>query len=179
MATYFTYGAFETYLPLYLQGMGLPSYQIGLVFSLQILAIALSKPLFGRLSDRIDRRSQILAGIVILGGSFALIPLVSGIAAATVIGIIFGLGLSFSTVATSSYVADVASRESLGASIGALSSIMDIGQSAGPLIVGLIIEGTTLALGFLADFALCLVCAVIFIALNARHGSTAIRGSTP
>ncbi len=150
MATYFTYGAFETYLPLYLQGRGLPSYQIGLVFSLQILAIALSKPLFGRLSDRIDRRAQILAGIVVLGGSFALIPLVSGIAAATAIGIVFGLGLSFSTVATSSYVADVASEDSLGASIGALSSIMDIGQSAGPLVVGVIVGASSLALGFLA-----------------------------
>lgn len=179
MATYFTYGAFETYLPLYLQGRGLPSYQIGLVFSLQILAIALSKPLFGRLSDRIDRRAQILAGIVVLGGSFALIPLVSGIAAATAIGIVFGLGLSFSTVATSSYVADVASEDSLGASIGALSSIMDIGQSAGPLVVGVIIGASTLALGFLADFALCLACAAVFIALNARRRAAAIPGSRP
>ncbi len=48
MAACFTYGAFETYLPLYLQGRGLPPYQIGLVFSLRILAVALSKPLFGR-----------------------------------------------------------------------------------------------------------------------------------
>lgn len=91
MATYFTYGAFETYLPLYLEDRGLPPYQIGLVFSLQILAIALTKPFFGRLSDRIDRRVQILFGIVILGGSFALIPVASGVVAATAIGIVFGI----------------------------------------------------------------------------------------
>lgn len=166
MATYFTYGAFETYLPLYLQGKGLPPYQIGFIFSLQILAIALTKPFFGRLSDRIDRRFQILAGIVVLGASFALIPVVSGIIAATAIGIVFGIGLSFSTVATSSYVADVAAGENLGASIGALSSIMDIGQSAGPFVIGAVIQATAMGMGFLVDFGLCLVCALIFALLN-------------
>lgn len=166
MATYFTYGAFETYLPLYLQGKGLPPYQIGFIFSLQILAIALTKPFFGRLSDSIDRRVQILVGIVVLGGSFALIPIISGIAAATTVGIVFGIGLSFSTVATSTYVSDVAAKESLGASIGALSSIMDIGQSAGPFIIGAIIQASSMTTGFLADFVICLVCALLFAILN-------------
>jgi MFS transporter, DHA1 family, multidrug resistance protein len=166
MACYFTYGAFETYLPLYLQGRGLPPYQIGLIFSLQILAIALSKPLFGRLSDRVDRRVQILVGIVMLGGSFALIPVFPGIAAATAIGIVFGLGLSFSTVATSTYVSDVAAAESLGASMGALSSIMDIGQSAGPFVIGVVIQASTMSVGFLVDFCVCLACAVAFAALS-------------
>jgi DHA1 family multidrug resistance protein-like MFS transporter len=176
MATYFTYGAFETYLPLYLQERGLPQYQIGLIFSLQILAIALSKPLFGRLSDRIDRRVQILAGIVILGGSFALIPVFSGIVAATAIGIAFGLGLSFSTVATSTYVSDVVAEESLGASMGALSSIMDIGQSTGPFVLGVVIQASTMTMGFLVDFFVCLACAAAFMVLccsrrSRRHSS--------
>jgi MFS transporter, DHA1 family, multidrug resistance protein len=166
MATYFTYGAFETYLPLYLQGKGLPPYQIGLVFSLQILSIALSKPFFGRLSDRIDRRVQILGGIVVLGASFALIPVSAGVAAATAIGIVFGLGLSFATVATSTYVSDVTREEHLGASMGALSSIMDIGQSAGPFVIGVVIQASNMESGFVVDFALCLACAAVFVALN-------------
>jgi len=173
MATYFTYGAFETYLPLHLQGKGLPPYQIGFIFSLQILAIALSKPLFGRLSDRVDRRFQILAGIVVLGGSFALIPVVSGVAAATAIGIVFGLGLSFSTVATSTYVSDVTAAESIGASMGALSSIMDIGQSMGPFVIGIVIQASTMATGFLADFGVCLACAAAFAVLNLSFGKRA------
>lgn len=166
MAAYFTYGAFETYLPLYFQAKGLPPYQIGFIFSLQILAIALSKPLFGRLSDRIDRRLQILAGIIVLGGAFALIPFSSGIIAATVIGIVFGLGLSFSTVATSTYASDVTAEEHLGASMGALSSIMDIGQSVGPFVIGVVMQASTMKVGFITDFGVCLVCALAFAALN-------------
>ncbi len=168
MATYFAYGGFETYLPLYLQGKGLPSYQIGLVFSLQILAIALSKPLFGKLSDRIDRRMQVLAGIVILGASFAAIPLATGIAGATAIGTLFGLGLSFSTVATSTYVSDVAAQENLGASLGALSSIMDIGHSTGPLVIGIVIQAATMGAGFIAGSAVCAASAILFALLAFR-----------
>ncbi len=171
MATYFTYGAFETYLPLYLQSRGLPSYQIGLLFSLQILAIALSKPLFGKLSDRIDRRIQILVGIVALGLSFALIPVVSGLVSATAVGIAFGLALSLSTVATGSYVADVAAEADLGSSLGALSSIMDIGHSSGPFIIGVIIQSTTMGVGFLAATAVCAVCAGLFAVLTRSKGS--------
>lgn len=113
-----------------------------------------------------DRRVQILIGILVLGGSFALIPVVSSIAAATAIGIVFGMGLSFSTVATSSYVADVAEKENLGASMGALSSIMDVGQSAGPLIMGVVIQASSMATGFLVDFAVCLACAALFVVLS-------------
>ena len=164
MATYFAYGGLETYLPLFLQGKGVPSYEIGLVFSVQILAIALSKPLFGRLSDRMDRRAQVLVGILVLGASFAAIPLASGIFGATAIGIVFGLGLSFSTVATSTYVSDVAAEENLGASLGALSSIMDIGHSSGPLLIGVVIQASTMTAGFLTGFAVCLACAAFFAA---------------
>jgi DHA1 family multidrug resistance protein-like MFS transporter len=139
---FFTCGAFETYLPLHLQGRGLPTYQIGLIFSLQILAIVLSRPLFGRLSDRIDRRIRILFGIV------------------------FGLGLSFSTVATNTCVSDVTAEESLGASMGALSLIMDIGQSVGPFIIGVIIQASTMNLGFFVDFCVCLACAGAFAAFR-------------
>lgn len=162
MATYFAYGGLETYLPLFLQGKGVPSYEIGLVFSVQILAIALSKPLFGRLSDRMDRRAQVLVGIVVLGASFAAIPLASGAIGAMAIGIVFGLGLSFSTVATSTYVSDVAAEENLGASLGALSSIMDIGHSSGPLLIGLVIQASTMTAGFVTGLAVCLVCAAFF-----------------
>ncbi|HUX37055.1 MAG TPA: MFS transporter [Rectinemataceae bacterium] len=164
-ATYFVYGAFETYLPLFLQASGLPIYQIGLIFSLQILAMALSKPLFGKLSDNIDRRLQVLSGIVALGAAFALIPLAGGIAAATLVGIVFGLGLSFSTVATNTYVSDVADEERLGASMGALSSIMDIGHSTGPFVIGLIVASAGMRIGFFAGFAVCLVSAIVFATL--------------
>ena len=168
MATYFCYGVMETYLPIYLSAQRVPAYQIGLVFSLQVLSIALTKPLFGRLADRVDRRIQILFGIVLLAVFVAAVPLFQGVFAIGILGILFGLAMSVSTVATSTYVADVAREENLGASLGALSSIMDIGHSSGPFIAGVIITATAIGAGFLASAAVSVLAALAFLLLAFR-----------
>jgi MFS transporter, DHA1 family, multidrug resistance protein len=169
MATYFAYGVMETYLPLYLSGQGVPAYQIGIIFSVQVLSIALTKPLFGRLADRVDRRVQVLAGIVLIGVFIVAVPLFRGVVPVAAIGILFGLAVSISTVATSTFVADVATRENIGASLGALSSIMDIGHSAGPFIAGVVIAATVISGGFLLAGGVCFLCALLFGALAFRR----------
>jgi MFS transporter, DHA1 family, multidrug resistance protein len=168
MATYFAYGVIETYLPLLLAGLGVPAYQIGLLFSLQILSIALSKPLFGRLADSVDRRVQIVAGIVVIGAAIAVIPFFTSTAGIAAFAVLFGLGVSISTVATSTYVAEVAREDSLGASLGALSSIMDIGHSSGPLVAGVMITAAGAAAGFLAAGGVCAAALLIFAAMVFR-----------
>jgi MFS family permease len=170
MATYFAFGCMETYLPLYLSGRGVPAYQIGLIFSLQIVSIALTKPLFGRLADTVDRRVQILAGIFFLAVFIAAVPLFTATIATAAIGILFGLAMSVSTVATSTYVADVARKENLGSSLGALSSIMDIGHSSGPFVAGVVITATTIAGGFLTAAGVCILSAILFAVSAFRKG---------
>ena len=166
MATYFAYGAFETYLPVYLSQKGIPAYEIGIIFSVQILSIALSKPLFGKLADKIDKRIQIIFGIICLGIAIGIIGFFTSIISAIILGIIFGLGLSFSTIATSTYIAEVTKKDKLGASLGGLSSIMDIGQSIGPFITGIIITSFSFKFGFLASLIVAIACAIIFIIYN-------------
>jgi len=162
MGTYFAYGTLETYLPLYLAGLGVPAYQIGIVFSLQVLAIALTKPLFGRLADRVDRRLQVLAGILLLAAAVAVIPLFTSLVALTAASLVFGLAVSVSTVATGSYVAEVVKRDRIGASIGGLSSIMDIGHSSGPLIAGVVITAVSMSAGFFTAGAVCVLVTAAF-----------------
>ena len=177
MATYFAYGVLETYLPLYLSGLGVPPYQIGLLFSLQVLAIALTKPLFGRLADRVDRRLQVLSGIALLAAATALIPLFSSIVVVAAVSVIFGLAVSISTVATSSYVAEVVKKEQIGASIGALSSLMDIGHSSGPFVAGMIITAVNIAAGFFAGAAACLLAIIVFAIMVLGRAAAARTGA--
>lgn len=166
MAIYFAYGAFETYLPLYLTGLNIPASQIGLIFSVQILSIALSKPLFGKLADRVDKRKLILVGILALGLSIGILGFFHTVFASVVLGIIFGLGLSFSTVTTSTYAAEVSAEDKLGSSLGALSSIMDIGQTIGPFITGIVITYFSYQFGFLLSLIMTLSTGFIFYMFN-------------
>lgn len=166
MATYFAYGAFETYLPLYLIQLNISAQQIGLIFSVQILSIALSKPIFGKLADKIDKRKLILIGILVLGLAIGTMGYFHEIMAAVILGLVFGLGLSFSTVTTSSYVAEVTDQDKLGSSLGALSSIMDIGQTIGPLITGIAITYFSFKIGFLLSLILTIITGFLFYIYN-------------
>jgi MFS family permease len=164
MATYFAYGAFETFLPLLLSSRGIGAYETGIIFAVQVLIIAATKPLFGRVADRVDKRIQIVAGLILIGGSIALIPFGISFPQFLAVSSLFGLGMSVATVATIAYVADVAQKEQIGASMGALSSIMDIGQSTGPLVTGMVITVAGYTSGFFLSFLLAMVVVVLFIA---------------
>lgn len=163
MATYFAFGVFETYLPIYLTNKRYSAGLIGLIFSIQILSIALTKPLFGKIADRIDKRFQIAIGLMVLGSAVLLIPFFTDEILIIVISLIFGLGMSFSTVATSAYTGEIANKTKLGAAMGALSTVMDIGHSSGPLITGFIITWFSIRTGFIASFVLCMFIAALFV----------------
>jgi MFS family permease len=163
MATYFAFGAFETFLPLVLASQGITAFQTGIIFAIQVLIIAGTKPFFGKLADRFDKRVQIAAGLIIVGCSVAAIPLVSSFILFLLVSAIIGLGMSLSTVATSAYVADIAHKEQIGASMGALSSTMDVGHSAGPLITGIIITAVGYTIGFFVSFLLAIAVTAAFV----------------
>ncbi|HSQ93046.1 MAG TPA: MFS transporter, partial [Methanoregula sp.] len=168
MATYFAFGAFETFLPLVLLLRGMGAYEAGILFAVQTISIALTKPFFGRIADKVDKRLQISAGLLLLGCSVAAIPFASSFAVFLLVSGLLAIGMSLSTVATSAYIADIAAKEQMGASMGALSSVMDIGHSAGPLVTGIIIAGSGYGTGFLAGFLIVLaVCG--FFALSVRE----------
>ena len=171
LATYFAFGAFETFLPVYLFTLHFEAYQIGIIFAIQVLIIAVTKPFFGRIADHIDKRFQIIAGLLVTGGSVAVVPFVVTFPGFLAASAIFGLGISLSTVATSAYVAELAKKEQIGASMGALSSIMDIGQSTGPLITGIIITVAGYTYGFFAGFVLAVIVTGIFaLSVRTRKG---------
>jgi MFS family permease len=164
MATYFSFGAFETFLPVFLFDRGFAAFEIGIIFAVQVVLMAITKPLFGRVADRVDKRLQIPAGLFLIGASVAVIPYFSQFSAFLLLSVTAGFGLSLSTVATGAYTGEIAAKKEIGASMGALSSTMDIGHSLGPLITGLII-GYTLSYqaGFMAGLVLTLFTAVFFI----------------
>ena len=168
MSIYFTFGVLETFLPGYLIWHGFSASQIGLIFSLQIVAMAIFQPLFGKIADRVDKRWQIVAGVLILGGVTALITVPQNHWLIASLSVAFGVGMSLATVATGSYVADMSKKEERGSAMGALSAIMDVGHSFGPLLTGFIITWWSVEKGFLFSLAVCVLVSLFFIIANFR-----------
>jgi MFS transporter, DHA1 family, multidrug resistance protein len=137
-AVLFMYGAFETFLPAHVVAAGLSAGEAGFLISIQIMTLALTKPVMGRFSDRHGRNRQILRGG--LGGMLAMALLASATSFWTLLAASIGIGLALSMVtsATTALIADRSRPEDRGVAMGILSSIMDIGHAAGPLTAGLI-----------------------------------------
>jgi MFS family permease len=141
---YFSYGAMEAFLPLYAVFAVQPrlsTVEVGAIFLAQILTTALTKPLMGRTSDRVGRRPVIVLGLFFSALSMALFVTTGSFPLLLIIGMLYGLGLSVVTSATSAYVSELASVGQYGAALGVLSTIMDVGQSTGPIVTGLLVVG--------------------------------------
>jgi len=173
LSTYFSYGAMETYLPLYLQLRGFSAYDTGIIFAVQIFTIAATKPLLGKAADRVDKRRQTALGLGALALAMAAVPFAAGMAGFLLISVVAGLAISTSTIATTTYTADIAKRKELGASMGALSGIMDIGQTGGPLLTGIIVASTGYAAGFWASAVLAVAVTGYFLHVSYGKDSLA------
>jgi MFS family permease len=137
---YFAYGCIETFLPVYLnEKLGYTAWEIGILFTVQILTATFTKPIMGRLSDRYGRVPLICAGLALGGIATTTLILSSNYVVLAVLIAVFGLGLATVTASTSCLVADLSRAQGRGSALGILSSIMDIGQSGGPMVAGALI----------------------------------------
>lgn len=175
-AVLFAYGTFETFLPLYAQGLGLSVSRIGLLLSAQVITLALTKPVMGRYSDRLSRRGkygrqpQIVGGILIGALSLGLVGLFSSFLPLLFLGILFGLSLSLVTSASSALIADLSAKETQGSAMGVLGAVMDIGHTAGPLLMGMAAARYGFSRSFLlAALVLLLAGAVFKLTVGAKR----------
>jgi DHA1 family multidrug resistance protein-like MFS transporter len=168
---YFAFGCVETFLPVYLkEKMGYSTWEIGMLFTAQILAATLTKPIMGKLSDRFGRIPMITAGLALGGITTGLILFSTNYVELIIFIALFGLGLATVTASTSALVADLSRKYSRGGAMGILSSIMDVGQSAGPMVTGVLVTAFSYRAAF-ASVGIALVTVTIIYAIGMRKVS--------
>jgi MFS family permease len=169
---YYVFGAVEFFLVGYLTEIaGLDAFSIGIVMGSQVVALILARPLMGRVSDRIGRRIPIISGSIISGLIVAAFPLTAHFPALLVLSIGYGIGFAFVISSTSPLASEVAPSNLVGTSLGYLSTMMDVGQTLGPIISGIIL-GITIqyaALFYSLSFLLMLSALVFALSKMARN----------
>lgn len=135
-------------------GLGLPAKWWGALFSPIFVAAACASWSAGRLSDRLGRRSVLVAGGFCLGAGFALLSAVDSYGAAVALLALAGLGYGSITASVLSLVSDLLPRRR-GFGMGMLSATYGLGSVSGPIAAAVIIQrfgwrGATAAVGFVA-----------------------------
>ena len=135
-AQYLVFGAIEAFLALFAASLGIPAWQIGIILGVQLVSIVFAKPLMGRVSDRVGRKQVIIPGLLIGTASIVLLPYVPSFLGLSVLSLAFGLGFATVTSSTAALVADLTKDGRYGSSMGVLRTVMDVGQSIGPVLTG-------------------------------------------
>ena len=137
---YYTYGSVEFFLVKYMENVAnLNSFLQGIIMACILIAVTISKPYFGRVSDRIGRKIPIITGCIISGVPLAFIPFSTEFSVLLLIAILYGLGFSLVTSSTPALASELVPIKVVGAAIGFLSTIMDVGQTLGPIICSFIL----------------------------------------
>ena len=155
-------GALMAFLPLYGVSVGLNAAEVGLLFTVQALTSFLSKPIMGRVSDRVGRQPLIMAGLLICAATFVCIPHVTHLAVLLMLSAGFGFGEAVVTSSSSAFVADSSEYKTLGAGMGMQGTIGDIGHASGPLLAGVLIANMSYAGAFGMIAGLQLLAAAFF-----------------
>lgn len=158
-------GALMAFLPIYGVSVGLNPGEVGLLFGIQGIISFLSKPVMGRVSDRVGRRPLILLGLLICAITFILIPHVSALPILLLLAAGFGFGEAVVTSSTSALIADVSELKTLGAGMGMQGTISDIGHASGPLLAGVLIAHLSYQGAFAVIATIQLAAAALFWSL--------------
>lgn len=150
-AQYYTFGAYEFFLVDYATSpkIGLDALSMGIVTGAQLAAIALFKPFAGKFSDKVGRKTPIVMGLIIGSVPLIITPFANSFFELILISVVYGFGFSLVTSSTGPLVSDLVSKEMYGTALGFLSTVMDVGQTLGPIITGFIFAT---ALGYFGAF---------------------------
>jgi len=155
-------GALMAFLPLYGLSVGLNAGEVGLLFSVQAVTSFFSKPIMGRVSDRVGRQPLILIGLLICAATFISMPHVGSFTLLLLLSSGFGFGEAVVSSSSAALVADSSEFKRLGAGMGMQGTVMDIGHASGPLLAGLLIAHTSYQGAFAVIAAIQLLAAVAF-----------------
>jgi MFS family permease len=137
VATVFTLARFsEAFLILRAQSAGLPIMLVPAVLVLMNVVYALAAYPAGVLSDRIDRRTVLIAGLVVLLVADIVLALASGVAGVACGVILWGLHMGLTQGLLATLVADTAPAELRGTAYGMFNLLTGLALLAASIIAG-------------------------------------------
>ncbi len=163
---YYVYGVVEFYLVQYMnEVLHFNPLQLGIVMGVQIVSLIVSRPIVGRFSDRSSRRLPVIIGCLLSGVLLFVIPFTNQFWILIAISIGYGLGFAMVISSTSPIMVEVNPPNLIGTAMGFLSTMMDVGQTIGPIVSGVILASVLQYNGVFFSLTILLVfsVAVFFI----------------
>jgi len=168
---YYAYGALEFFLAGYLPEVAhLDKFLTGIIVTSIIGVAIFARPYMGRVSDKIGRRIPIVLGCIVSGLPLLAIPFVADFWIILLLVMVYGFGFATVTASTPALISDLTPKELVGTSMGFLDTIMDVGQTLGPIISGFILATNLQYYGVFPSLTLVLLIAcTVYLVLHPKE----------
>jgi len=135
-AQYFTFGGIVTLLPLYVKGLGMDAFRVGMLLTVYtVIFIAFQVP-SGILSDKLGRKRLVYAGLALGTIALVLLPRMTGFATLAVVMGVYGAAFGMLFPSVSALVVDHAAPEERGLASGVFHALVTAGVAIGAPILG-------------------------------------------
>ncbi len=132
--------AVRAFLPIYALSLGVNAAVVGLFFSVQEAVHALLKPIGGRIGDRIGYLWTICLGMAGLGLTLPLLTLARETAGLMGFSVLLGAGQALFSPSVVALVSAQINEQHVGAGMGLIGMLSNMGKVLGPIVGGLLIE---------------------------------------
>jgi len=164
---YYVFGAVEFFLVGYLgEVVGLDAFSIGVIMGSQIVALIIARPFMGRISDKTSRRIPITVGSVFSCLILLAVPFTTQFPILLLLSVAYGVGFAAVISSTSPLISEIVPSSLIGASMGFLSTMMDGGQTLGPIVSGVILASNLQYVGLFTSLSLILMISGAVFALS-------------
>jgi len=163
---YYAYGAIEFYLAGYLPEIAkLNKFLTGIIITSIIGVAIFARPYMGRVSDEIGRRTPIILGCIVSGLPLLAIPFITNFWILLLLTMVYGFGFAAVAASTPALISELTRKELVGTSMGFLDTMMDVGQTLGPIISGFVLATSFRYQGVFPSltFALLISCVVFVV----------------
>jgi len=134
-------GAFAGFLPIFAGfSLSLSATRIGILIAVNILVMALFQPLGGKISDRVSRRSLVVAGGAANVAFLGLIPWCRSFWELLGVCLLGSLGGSVSIPAASAMIVEEGRKFGMGSTMAIFGVAFSIGMAVGPIVGGVIVD---------------------------------------
>jgi MFS family permease len=136
------YGPYLTYLPILLShSFQASSFTIGIIMSIMSLTTAVSSSQLGRLSKRYSHKTLLLSAFIFYAVALVIIPFIHSLWLLPLPIIIFGMGHGMTYPNIQTLLAALAPSENRGAFMSINGMVLRLGQTLGPVLMGIVLLG--------------------------------------
>jgi MFS family permease len=132
------FGAVSSFIAIFARSRGIQNP--GFFFTVQALALLVSRLFSGRLSDRYGRGATLVPGLILMSSALALLPLAHGVFSFAISASLLGLGFGGAQPATMALLIDTVRPEQRGLATGTYYTGFDGGVALGSILLGAVSE---------------------------------------